>query len=374
MKKKLSKYLSFTAIMLVCLGLGYLAGSLGFNASAKLPDFVLYAMLILFVPIFFITIGIHEGGHALAGVWVNFEFRMYVIGPFLWEKEVDGWHFKWNRNVNTAGGMVICLPLGSDRLSQRFSRYAAGGPVASLLLAILAFVVYRLLGTMDYTQMQGFQILTYFFLLLSFFSLIIFVVTAMPMHKGGFSTDGARVIRLLKGGDTARFEILLLKFIAGSASGLRPKLIDMAELQEAQILSDRLNAAFGVYLHSFFHQAAFDKGDFPMAEQHLLDYIREADKIPAGIRNAVWLDAAFFYAFAKHDLNEAQRYWSQFKPAALIPKAQVLATEAALAMLNKDGELLSAKIAASLRELPNMMDKGLAIALREKLLQMKEMM
>jgi len=35
---------------------------------------------------------------------------MYVIGPFLWAKEQNNWLFKWNKNVNTAGGLVICLP------------------------------------------------------------------------------------------------------------------------------------------------------------------------------------------------------------------------------------------------------------------------
>ena len=39
----------------------------------------------------------------------------------------------------------------------------------------------------------------------------------------------------------------------------------------------------------------------------------------------VWLDAAFFYAYAKKDLEKALHYWNMFKPAAMISKAQIFA-------------------------------------------------
>jgi hypothetical protein len=38
---------------------------------------------------------------------MNFDFRMYVVGPLLWDKEEKGWRFKWNKIVNTFGGFVI---------------------------------------------------------------------------------------------------------------------------------------------------------------------------------------------------------------------------------------------------------------------------
>jgi uncharacterized membrane protein len=84
------------------------------------------------VPLFFIVIGVHAAGHAVAGVWVNFDFKMYVVGPFMWEKELTGWKFKWNKNVNTFGGMAICLPVRTENLPIRFSIYAPSGPIASL--------------------------------------------------------------------------------------------------------------------------------------------------------------------------------------------------------------------------------------------------
>lgn len=371
-KNKLRKALGFLVLMMVGAGVGYIAGKMGFSAATNISKVTCITLAILFIPTFFIVIGIHEGGHALAGVWVNFDFRMFVVGPFMWTKEQTGWQFKWNKNVNIAGGLVICLPSGTENLSKRFSTYAAGGPIASLLLAVLAYGLFFLISMADIASQVGLQIFAYFFLVMSFLSFIIFIITSIPMHISGFSSDGARVVRLLKGGETARFEILILKIISGSTSGLRPKLLDTNELMEAQNLANKLNAPFGVYIHSFFHQAAFDRGDIEKAENHLLDYINEADRIPEGLRNAVWLDAAFYYAFAKKDINEAEKYWNQFKPTAMISKAQVFATEAAISALKNEKDIVYSKIEAGLNEIPNMIDKGVGLALQEKLLHLRD--
>ena len=45
----------------------------------------------------------------------------------------------------------------------------------------------------------------------------------------------------------------------------------------------------------------------------------------------------------------------------------MFATEAAIALLKEEYNLARTKIEVAYRELPNMIDKGLAIALREKL-------
>jgi len=66
------------------------------------------------------VIAVHEMGHAIAGIAVKFDFKTYVVGPFMWEKDEIGWRFKWNRNVNTAGGLVICMPIGTENYPNDF--------------------------------------------------------------------------------------------------------------------------------------------------------------------------------------------------------------------------------------------------------------
>lgn len=369
---KVLKGLGFAAFLIFFTGLGYWIGKMGASSLNSISPKVMITLAVLVIPLFFIAIGIHEAGHAFAGIRVRFDFRMYVVGPLMWTRNQEGWTFKWNKNVNTAGGMVICIPTDTQNLQKRFSIYAAGGPVASLVLALLAYGAYYWISSTINMQHVLLQIIAYSLLIMAFLSLVIFLLTAIPMHFGGFSSDGARVLRFLRGRDRARLEILMLRIIASSTSGIRPRSLDVGTLQEALALATKLHSHFGVYLHSYLHQVAFDQHDLPLAEKHLLDYIQEADAIPQGLRNMVWLDAAFFYAFGKNDLEEAQKYWQQFKPTGMIPKALVFATEAALAALQNDSDLALKKIDSALQEIPDVMDKGAGMALQDKLLELKD--
>ena len=156
---------------------------------------------------------------------------------------------------------------------------------------------------------------------------------------GGFTSDGGRVLNLQRGGEAARFEVLMLKILSQSSGGVGPCLLDWNELEEASQLGQKLNSPFAVYIQSFFHQSAWDQGNLDLAEKHLMAYMDDSESIPDGIRSIVWLDAAFFYAAAKSDLAKALDYWSRFKPSAIIPKAVVFSTEAAICTLeNKSAE------------------------------------
>ncbi|OYU80643.1 MAG: hypothetical protein CFE23_07920 [Flavobacterium sp. BFFFF1] len=358
-----SKGLRFLITFISFGAFGFFAGKAAVGASSQMSGSAITTILLLFIPIFFIVIAVHEAGHAIAGVWMDFDFKTYVVGPLMWEKEKQKWRFRWNRNVNTAGGLVICIPMGTQDLKKRFSVYAAGGPLASLLLALIAFgMFYAISPSTIFLEVASGSLC-----IMAFLSIVIFIATALPMRAGGFSSDGARVLRLMQGGDISRFELLILLLITNASAGVRPREINTDELREASVLAKKLQAPFGVYLHSFSHQAEFDKGNMDEAEKHLLEYISNVESIPKGIRNIVWLDAAFFYAYAKRNIDEAEKYWTKFQPAALIPKAQIFATEAAIAVLKNDNPTALTKISEAEKEIPNMIDNGLGLALKDKL-------
>ncbi len=368
-KKQTQKVISLLIFTIIGAAVGYAIGKMAATGtpSSDVPAWVKISTIGLLIPAFLVAIGVHEGGHAVAGVKVGFDFKMYVVGPFMWEKDTTGWHFKWNKNVNTAGGMVMCLPTDTVDLPRRFSIFAAGGPLASLLLAVVAYGIYAL-GFKESTEVNLVkELVGSFILFTAFLSTFFFIVTSVPMHVGGFYTDGARVIRLLRGGDRAQFDSFILKFVTQSSGGVRPKLLNVNEIEETLAIGQRINEPFTVYLHSYLYQAALDKDEVEKAEKHLLNYIGEAENIPDGIRNTVWQEAAFFYAYAKKDLAEAEKFWQQFKPAAMISKAQIFATEAAIENLRDNKEVALAKIEAAEKEIPNMIDKGMAVALKEKL-------
>jgi tetratricopeptide (TPR) repeat protein len=267
--------------------------------------------------------------------------------------------------------MVICVPTGSENLRNRFITYAAAGPIASLLSAGIFWILYFLLDTLVENPVGIGQFVAYLLLTISLLSAAIFIATIIPLHAGGFSTDGARVLRLARGGDIGRFELLLIRIISSSMAGTRPSELSGEDLEEATALADKLNAPCGVYLRSFQFQSAFDKGDLDRAEAELQLYLERIDSIPAGIRGSVWLDAAFFYGFARRDLSQAASYFEKFKPAAIIPKSQIYATEAVMLALQNDQEKSQQVIKKAIRELPNVLDKGMAVALHERLLTLQ---
>ena len=223
------------------------------------------------------------------------------------------------------------------------------------------------------TQNQlGLEITSSLFLLIAVFLFFILLVTAIPFHTGGFSSDGARVLRILNGGEAARFELLILKIISLSTSGTRPKDLDLNELAETVDIAKKLKLPQGVYLHGMLHQAAFDLGNIENAEIHLKSYLADIDEIPAGMHNMVYLDAAFFYAFAKRDLIVAENYWQKFKPNAFVTKAQIAATEACLLIMRHDFTEVEPKIKTCLSEIPNMPDQGNGLALKEKMERLQQ--
>ncbi|SKB31082.1 M50 family metallopeptidase [Daejeonella lutea] len=361
------KFISFSIVIIISAIIGYYVGRNGVHFIPPVPKLVKMWMIVLFIPAFFLVIGIHEAGHAITGILQKFDFKMYVVGPFMWEKESGGWRFKWNKNVNTAGGMVICLPTGSNNLANRFSLYALGGPFASLLLTITAYLLSTMITFKYGNSETSIGVAKYFLLMVSIFSCLIMLVTILPLQTGGFSSDGGRALRLLSGGDQARFEVLTLKIVSSSAGGIRPCLLDKSELEEAELLAMKTGAAMGVYISGVQHQAEFDGGSLDKAEEYLLTYIENADKIPDGLRNSVWLDAAFFYAFGRTDLEKSTIFWNKFQPSAMLAKAQILATEASILVLKAQNPEALEKIRASHEEIPNMMDKGVGIALVDKL-------
>lgn len=370
-KKKVIKALGTLMIMVMGGAVGYFAAKLGAGSAQSMPGWQVLMLLVLAVPAFFVVVGFHEAGHAVAGMWVKFDFRMYVVGPFMWDKEETGWKFKWNKNVNLSGGMVICLPLSSENLAKRFSIYALGGPAASVIFAALVYGIRLIAVTLNVSGNPVLDFIALLFGLLSFLSVVIFFMTIIPLHTGGFYTDGARALRFLRGGDTSRFELLLVKIISDSSGGIRPALLNTDEINEALALANKLDAPMKVYVWYYLYHAAFDKGQYEEAEIYITAYIAEIESIPKGIRGSVSLDAALFYAIARKDLGRAELYWKQYVPSALLPKAQVLATEAAILSLRGDRVQRDEKIELALQEIPNMIDRGVGIALREKLLELK---
>lgn len=364
----------FLTVIILAAVAGYAFGK-GFRATGDLPIALMALTAASSAFAYFLAIAVHETGHAAIGSRVGLNVIWFVVGPFMWQKQLGVWRFKWNRSLTLAGGLVVCLPGESDdtqSLIQKYKAMVVAGPIASLLLALLTVVLVIAINGLMTSNLLALTVLRNFCVLVAAFSLAIFVVTIIPSHVGGFFSDGARYLRFTRGGDSARMEVASIKLLSISTSRMRPRLIDVEQLKEMKELAMRLNEPFAVYVDSYLYRSALDRGDIDAAEIHLSSYLGQIEKIPKGMRSNVWIDAAYYYAWARKDLVKAKEYWGKIQSNPAIEEAEIHATQAAIAKLEGDYKLALENIEQAIRKAPLMISPGSATMLLEQMQSLRE--
>lgn len=312
--------------------LGQLVGSLGLLLVASL-----------------LAIGMHEIGHAGLGRWQGFELHRLTVGPFQWQREDKRLRFRWNTSLYAAGGLVLCVPTDDQQLRRRYMALVAGGPLASLLWAGLAFTTYAFAQEWGAPLRLGLG-------LTGAFSGAIAVVTLLPLHLGGMASDGARLLTLWQGGAASQLELTVLVATGRSVAGTRPRDLSVTALQAALTLPDTL--PFKPYLYHYLYLAALDAGHFAQAARYLETYQTKLQQLPAILHETVWLEAAFFAAAFAHDLPASQAFQAQAVPSVLTARDIAFRVAAAQARLVGDAQQAGVQAQRSLRELARNLDRG----------------
>lgn len=320
------------------------------DAAPLLPDGYAIWLLLLLPVLYLFVVGIHELGHVVAGRWQNFDFYGLTIGPLAWKPNEQGKiSFRWNKSLNLSGGVALMLPSGTDDLRHRFLWFAAGGPLTSLLLAVVAYAGGWLLGP------PGFG---YFLLLvIASFSFFIFVATILPFQAGGFASDGLRILTFARNGPTAGADIAGLWAAAHLRSG-KPHA-DLPVEDFATVATDervpaqqRTTMDFYRYLHAL----AVDQID--EAARLYASVMDRLDTYPEGIHGGFYLEQAFFEAHFRRDLAAAQAAMDKVVDSPFTEALSVHLAEAALAALRNDSAVLAKTLPAIEASLPSSMDQG----------------
>jgi hypothetical protein len=184
-------------------------------AMPQVPDMALplWTLLPLLMLVLFVAILTHELGHVAGGVIAGWRFQLLVVGPFRIERELDSDAVRWrlNRDVELAGGVAACEPVGSGDLVRQLQWLVVGGPLASFLLAavggLAAAVVPR--GPWFVASIS-----------LCAVSLLIGLITMIPMQNGSFVSDGRRFLRLRRGDVHAKRDAAQLAIMARDRAGV----------------------------------------------------------------------------------------------------------------------------------------------------------
>jgi|GEM_PF-444341 len=362
-RKNAVKGIAFGLIFgLAGLFLGYLGGKyLKSNAlfAAIRPDGVeekiLFAALSFFA--IWLVIALHEAGHLAAGLAQGFRLALFTAG-FLGIRGTErGVQFFFNKDINLLGGLAATFPerlVNGPDLRRKFAWIVAAGPLTSLIVGIVSLVI----GNIFFRQLHSpvslaDRIGLLFLLVTGIFSLLIFLVTSLPLPGRGFMTDGARFLSLLGSGEKALREEAGLSVAALMGAGYLPgeypseTVNRLAALPASDLLG--LNGHFIALLHYL------DRGETERALPFARSIEANISAAPAGPFRRYYLkEVVFLYGFLLKDADKARSIWSDIqKGAEKDADAATFRVKAVLACLENKPETALAFVETGLKKLGN---------------------
>lgn len=279
----------------------------------------------------YLAILAHEVGHLVGGRLAGFRFYLLVAGPLRVGRDPATGRIRagLNRDLSLAGGIAGSLPTGTDALPRRLALMVGGGPATSFLLAGAGAAL--MAGPADgapplLKSMLGMMMLISFGL---------GVVTLIPMRFSGFSSDGARLLRLARGGPEAEREAAMLALIAISTAGTAPR--DWPEDTVRAVVAARDGTSDECTANLLAYSHRLDRGDTAGARAALHRALELADRYPPAFVPGLMAEAAFFEGFVSRDAAAARAYLAEVpeKTIAVTPFDRLRA-EAAVAIAEGD--------------------------------------
>ncbi len=362
-RKNAVKGVAFALVFgLAGLFLGYLGGKyLKSNAlfAAIRPEGaeekILFAAFSLFA--IWLVIALHEAGHLVAGLAQGFRLALFTAG-FLGVRGTErGVQFFFNKDLNLVGGLAATFPerlVSGPDLRRKFAWIVAAGPLTSLIVGIAGLVI----GNIFLRQLQPPAPLTIkiglvFLFITGIFSLLIFLVTSLPLPSRGFMTDGARFLSLFGSEEKALREEAGLSVTAMMGAGYLPgeyssEMVNrLAALPASDLIG--LNGHFIALLHYL------DRGEAERAVPFARSIEANISVAPAGPFRRYYLkEIVFLYGFLLKDADMARSIWSDIqKGAEKDADAATFRVKAVLAHLENQPKLALGFIESGLKKLGN---------------------
>jgi hypothetical protein len=153
--------------------------------------------------------------------------------------------------------------------------------------------------------------------------------TGMPMPLDGMLiSDGARVLRMLRGGAWAAREAALFHLMSMEAAKKPPRDWDDAAVATALVPSD--DSASECQARLFAYQVAIDRGEGELAGVHLTRALELKDTFLESSASLLAAEAAYFEGWWRGQVDEARRWLGQLPSGSrILPIHERLRAEAA---------------------------------------------
>lgn len=342
------------------IGAAFGAG-IGVFAKNTLPALELgaagkFGMAAALVIAFPLLVGVHELGHLLGGIAVGFRPLLFMVGPLRIERIGDRVKTRFSFKGAMFGGLAACVPMDTRDLRRRTLWLIAGGPLASLVAGAL-FLAARPLVDAPFANA----------LLLAFglVSLLIGVIALVPTKASGFYTDGARIIRLIRGGADVEREVAVIAIMAASMSGQRPR--DWSPELLAAASAGEPDTLFGAAARQYAYQYELDRGRVNAARVHLEAALSAVEILPKQARPGLMLLGAYFAARVDGDAERARAFLAQADGGLLMAGHTRPLVEAAIARAEGDRALAAERLDAAEAALRAATDAGSARAAADEI-------
>jgi hypothetical protein len=304
---------------------------------------------------------VHEAGHWAGGRIGGLRLVLMTVGPLRLSHDPGGWRLGLFLRSGGFGGLTVMVPAADRPVAAQLRPMIAGGPLASLLLALAATGVFAATGGRVALYAAATAVV----------SSLLFAVTAIPLRIGSFPNDGAQWRELRRGGRAAQLRVVLGALSAQSLSGTRPRDLDGTALARAHDLDDGSDALCTAGRHFFDYAAACDRGD-AAAAGHALDRIAaRIGEIPQGLRQAYAIELAYFEAACRGDAGRAQAWLDQARGGLVEPAIRARAS-AALALAEGRRDAARDALDEAERALHRHVDRGGAMLIADQLRDLRE--
>lgn len=275
----------------------------------------------------FLGLVAHEAGHLLAA-WLT-GFR---LAPRKWRILVGGKYDAGRKLYSCDALRLGVLSLDArklDHLPRRLCLLVLGGPLASFILPLLLEAGAR-------AAQAGF--LTAFAVhVFSATSVLLGVAELLPDTGRGNSSDGARILMILKNDAGAQRWFSTIQLQLALERGEHPRTWDEPTVTRVTAIDDDTRDAVAARWLGYLWAA--ERQDITAAAKYLEEALAAPAAASAWIRDRLFLEAAVFQAWFRDDLAPAQFWVAQIRSRKLTPAHQLRLN---IALLWAEGKLFDA--------------------------------
>lgn len=256
----------------------------------------------------FLYTAFHEMGHAVVAAALDMKIRRFYVGPFDWRMRDGKWQFRFSPAALLGGmpGAVGCVPASMEEFRWRQIGVCAAGPLASLLLGVVAF------GMALEAKGMPWEHYWRLFSYLSTFGILGFLVNLIPLRPESNYSDGANIYQLLAAGPASKVQHAFAMVSSTMVSPLHPRDYDLDLIQEAagaccgqRALLLQLSAVSGF----------LDRGQIAEANEALSHaeavYADSAAAMPVDQRIEIHDAFTFGAAVIRRDAAAAREWWER---------------------------------------------------------------